>query len=150
MRNIEFKLAKRFTLAVLTAVVFGSGAFATNVSAQSAGAFEIQVPFEFVVQGRTYAPAKYRISRLSQADPDTIVLKSSAGKTLLIFHTQRLSPGEQAEFSRLTFKRFGETNFLDSIRASGANYYSHLTASKSDRRRQGSAPPAQILSITAK
>ena len=148
MRNIELKYAKRLTLAVLTAVVFGAGAFATNVSAQSAGAFEIQVPFAFVVQGRTYAAATYRFARLSQADPDKLVLKSSTGKTLLIFHTQRLSSGEQAEFSRLTFKRFGATNFLASIRASGENYDSHLPTSKSDRRRQSAVPSSEILSIT--
>jgi hypothetical protein len=149
MRNIETKLARHLTLAVLTVVVLGAGAFATNASAQNASVFEIQVPFEFVVQGRTYAAATYRIGRLSPANPDMLVLKSSTGKTLSIFQTQRLNSGAQAEFSGLTFKRFGETFFLDSVRASGARYDSRLTSTRSDRRRQGVAPPAQILSIVA-
>lgn len=150
MRNIELKHAKRLTLTVLTVVVFGAGAFATKASAQNAAAFEIQVPFEFVIMGRTYAAAKYRIGRLSPANLDTLVLKSSTGKTLLIFQTQRINSGTQAEFSGLTFKRFGETHFLDSIRASGDSHDSRLPSTKSDRRRKGAAPPSEILSITAK
>lgn len=150
MRNIELKHAKRLTLTVLTVVVFGAGASATKISAQNAGLFEVQVPFDFVVMGRTYVAAKYRIGRLSPANPDTLILKSSTGKTLLIFQTYRLSSGTQAEFSRLTFKRFGKKSFLQSITASGQSYDSQLPSIRSDRLLQDAAPPPQIVSITNK
>ena len=147
MKYPELRHAKRWTLTVLTAVLLGVGAFVTNTSAQNAGVFEIQVPFDFVVMGRTYEAARYRIGRLSQADPDTLVLNNSAGKTLLIIHTQRLASDAPAEFSRLVFSRYGSTNFLESVVASGASYESRIRAVRSDRRRFSLARVSQTVSL---
>lgn len=150
MRNIELKHVKRLTLAVLTFAILGAGAFATKATAQNAGVFEVEVPFDFVIMGRTYAADTYRIGRLNPANPDMLILRSSTGKTLLVFQTQRLNTGSRSEHSGLTFKRYGETHFLDSVRASGASFDSRLQYTRSDRRRQAASPPAQILSIATK
>lgn len=88
------------------------------------------MPFDFVVRGRTFPAARYRIGRLDRANPDMLVLKSSTDKMLLIFQTQRLSPAAKTESSRLTFRRPGETNFLESIAASGQSYDSRLPSVK--------------------
>ena len=150
MRYIELKYVKRLSLAVLTIVVIGAGAFSTKVSAQKATSFEIQVPFDFVVRGRTFAAARYRIGRLNPANPDLLVLKNSVGRTLMILQTQRLGSGAPAELSRLTFSRYGETNFLDSIMASGESYASLIPSIKSDRQRRETAQTMQIVSLTHK
>ncbi len=150
MKNIELKLAKRLTLAVLAVVLLGAGAFATNVRAQNARVFEIQVPFDFVVKGRTYEAGRYRIGRLNEANPDTLVLKTATGKTLVILQTQRLNSGAPIEFSKLTFSRYGEMYFLDSIQASSESYERRLPSVKSDRQRRGAAQLSEIVSITEK
>lgn len=150
MENKGLKYAKRLSLMILTAVVLGAGAFSTEVSAQKGTSFEIQVPFDFVVRGRTFAAARYRIGRLSPANPDVLVLKNSAGRTLMILQTQRLGSGAPAELSRLTFSRYGETNFLDSIMASGESYASLIPPVRSDRERRETAQTMQIVSLTHK
>ena len=149
MKNIELKFAWCLKLAVLAVVMLGAGALATNVRAQTARVFEIQVPFDFVVKDRTYDAGTYRIGRLSEANPDTLILKNADDKKSLILQTQRLDSGAQIELSMLTFRRDGETYFLDSIRASGETYESRLPFVKSDRRRS-SVQLAEIVSITGK
>ena len=150
MKSFELKYVKRLALGVLTVVVLGAGALVTKVPAQNARVFEIQVPFDFVVMGRTYTADTYRIGRLSQANPDTLVLNNSSGKTLLIMNTQRLNSGAPAGFSTLNFIRHGETNFLEGIKASGDGYESRLPSVKLDRRRRSIAQVSQIVSITTK
>ena len=151
MKNNELKYAKRLALGVLTVVVLGVGALTAKVQAQTAGSFEIQVPFEFVVMGKTYPAAKYRVARLSEANPNTLVLNTITGKTLLIVHTQRSNAGVPAEFSMLSFSQSGQTHFLEGIRASGSSYESRLPSTKSDRRRSiVLAQTAQIVSISNK
>ena len=150
MKNIELKLAKRLTLTVLTVVILGAGAFATNVRAQNAGVFEIQVPFDFVVKGRTYEAGRYRIGRLNQVNPNMLVLKTATGKTLVILQTQRLGSGAPVKLSKLTFSRYGETYFLDGIHASSESYESRLPSVESERQRRGAARLSEIVSITGR
>ncbi len=108
------------------------------------------MPFDFVVKDRTYNAGTYRIGRLSEANPDTLVLKNAGGKKSLILQTQRLDSGAPIELSVLTFRRDGETYFLDSIRASGETYESRLPFVKSDRQQRLVAQLPEIVSITEK
>ena len=151
MKNIELKFAKCLKMAVLTVVILGAGAFVTNVRAQTARVFEIQVPFDFVVKGQTYDAGTYRVGRLNEANPDTLVLKNANDKKSLILQTQRLNSGAPTELSKLTFRRYGEMYFLDSIRASGESYESRLPSGRSERkRRDATLLLAEIVSITEK
>ncbi len=151
MKNIELKFAKCLKMAVLTVVILGAGAFVTNVRAQTARVFEIQVPFDFVVKDRTYEAGRYRVGRLNEANPDTLVLKNANDKKSLILQTQRLNSGAPTELSKLTFRRYGEMYFLDSIRASGESYESRLPSGRSERkRRDATLLLAEIVSITEK
>lgn len=147
MKNIELKHAKRWTLYILAALFIGLGVSVTQVSAQNARVFQIQVPFDFIVMGRTYPAATYKIGRLNQTDPDTLVLNSSTGKTLLIIRTQRLNSEAPAEFSRLTFSRYGGTSFLETVVASGSSYESRVPVVRSDRQRRSIARATQTVSL---
>ncbi len=151
MKNIELKFAKCLKMAVLTVVMLGAGAFTTNVRAQTARVFEIQVPFDFVVKDRTYNAGRYRVGRLNEANPDTLVLKNADDKKSLILQTQRLNSGAPTEISKLTFRRYGEMYFLDSIRASGEISESRLPSGRSERkRRDATLLLTEIVSITEK
>lgn len=69
----------------------------------------------------------------------------------MIVLTQRLAPGAPVGLSRLTFTRYGETIFLDSIKASGQSYASRIPSDESDRRQRGRAQAApQMVSLTYK
>ncbi len=151
MKNIELKFAKCLKMTVLTVAILGAGAFATNVRAQTARVFEIQVPFDFVVKDRTYEAGRYRVGRLNEANPDTLVLKNANDKKSLILQTQRLNSGAPIHLSKLIFRRYGEMYFLDSIRASGESYECRLPSGRSERkRRDATLLLAEIVSITEK
>ena len=150
MTNINLTHTRRLTIALATAVIFISGMFAADVSAQSGRTFEIEVPFDFVIGSRTFPAARYRIGRLDAANPDTLAIRTSTHKLLLIVQTQRFVSGSQAEFSQLSFKRSGETNILNSIRASGQTYESRLPAAKNTKNRITDTQVAQTINITNK
>lgn len=137
--NIEWKSARCLKMTVLAVVILGAGAFATNVRAQDAGTFEVQVPFDFVVKNRTYEAGSYRIGRLNHTNLDTLVLRTATGKTLAILQTQRGSSNAPVKLSKLIFSRYGETYFLDGIHASSESYESRLPSVKSERQRRGAA-----------
>lgn len=150
MTTTSLMYAKHLMFIVLTPLVLGAGAFATTVPAQNAGVYEFQVPFDFVVMGRTYEAARYRVGRLNQANPDTLALSSSAGKTLLVFQTRRSTSRELAGPSQLTFSQYGQMHFLDSIRTSGNSYESRVPSIKSDRIRRDSSQLSRVLTISSK
>lgn len=150
MKNTELKLTKRLTLTVLTVVIFGAGAFVTNARAQTSETFEIQIPFDFVVKNRIYEAGTYHIGRFNAANPDTLILKNGDGKKSLILLTQRHGAGAPLKFSKLTFSRYGEKYFLDTIRSSGENYESRIPSNKSNPRRGSREQIAEIISITQK
>jgi hypothetical protein len=140
---------KRFVFGLAAALVLSIGLFAADASAQNSRMFKVEVPFEFVVNGQTYPAATYKIGRLTAADPDTLVLNSSAGKTLLVVRTQRNNFAEPTDLSTLIFSRQGETYFLDVVRASGDKYESRLPIARPDRSRFQLAK-AQIVSLRIK
>ena len=149
MKNIELKFAKCLKLTVLTVIIFGTAAVTANVRAQNARVFEIQIPFDFVIKDKTFDAGTYRIGRLSEANPDMLILKNADNKKSLILLTQRLNFGGPFQHSKLTFRRNGETYFLDSVRTSGESYESRLPFVKTDRR-HNSVQLAEIVRINAK
>ena len=150
MKNIGMKYATRLILKGCAAIVFGAAICASSVSAQNARVFEVEVPFDFVVMGQKYDAATYRIGRLNQASPDTLVLNSASGKTLAIIQTHRLTTDQPAEFTTLKFRRQGEANFLESVITSGDSHESRLTLGRTNRRTYMLARATQVVSLVVK
>jgi hypothetical protein len=150
MKYTELKLAKCLKSTVLTLVMIGAGVFANEVQAQTARVFEIEVPFDFVINDHTYDAGTYRIGRLNESNPDMLVIKEASGKKSLILQTMRLQSGSPAEFSKLNFRQYGELYVLDSIRASGDSYESRLPYAKIDRQGRLLAKLRVIVSISGK
>lgn len=148
MKKFDSKFVKQSAMVVLSVVILGAGAFVTNVRAQASGAFEIQIPFEFVVNNRTYEAGTYRVGRLSAANPDMLILQTGNGKKSLILLTKRDAGGAPITISKLTFSRYGEIYFLDTIRAPGASYESRII--KSNRRSDGRGQLTETVSVTEK
>ena len=117
------------------------------VKAQSKPVFEIQIPFEFVVNDRVLPSGTYSIGRLNADNPDLLILKNTEGKTKIIFQTQRLNGGSPNGESRLTFYRFGNIYLLDCIWASGEIYGNRLPAGKLGRKRLREDFKPQVTSL---
>jgi hypothetical protein len=149
MQYINLKLAKCLGTTIFL-MISGVCILTTNVSAQSGTVSEIQIPFDFVVKSQTFSAGKYQIGRLDQGNLDTLILKNAAGKTLSIIQTQRFNSGAQNDQSKLTFHRYGDTYFLDSIRAFGEAYGSRLPMVKQDHQRRRRLVVAEIISLNGK
>jgi hypothetical protein len=147
MQYINLKFAKCLATSIFLMII-GVCVLSTNVKAQSGAVSEIQIPFDFVVKGQTFSAGKYQFGRLDKANLDTLLLKNAAGKTLSILQTQRFNSDDRSNQSKLTFHRYGDIYFLDSIRASGENYGSKLPVVKSERKRQRLSVMAEIVSLT--
>ena len=59
---------------LLTISLFGL--VATSVNAQNTHRFEVDVPFRFVLAGRSFPPGKYSIERADTAKPNIVRLKN--------------------------------------------------------------------------
>lgn len=150
MKYTGSKFAKCLKSAVLTVAIIGAGSLLNGVQAQTTRVFEIEVPFDFVVKGQLYEAGTYRIGRLSESNPDMLVIKTVTGKKSLILQTTPLDSGGPAEFSKLSFRRFGEVYVLDSIRASGESCERRLHLNKSNRNAHLLARGGDIVSITVR
>ncbi len=150
MKYTELKFAKCLKAAILIAVMIGTGALANDVQAQSSRVFEIEVPFDFVIKDQTYDAGTYRIGRLSESNPGTLVLKKAAGKKLVILSTMPLASDGPVEFSMLSFQRNGEMYILDSIRLSGESYARRIPFARPDRKLGVLAKFDEAVSIAGK
>jgi hypothetical protein len=143
--NLKFAKCLGTTLFLMTIGVF---VLTSSVKAQSRADTQIQIPFDFVVKGRTFTAGKYRVERLDKANLDTLAIKNADGKTLSILQTQRINSNAPSDQSKLTFHRYGNIYFLDSIHASGESYASKLPMVKSDRKLRRLTLMAEIISVT--
>src|SRR5215213_5433123 len=127
-------------------VILGCCIAFTNVSlkAQPGASFEIKIPFDFVVKDKNFPAGKYKVGRFNRANPDILILKSIDEKKKIIFLSQRLSDKSPKRQSELTFYRFGNIYFLNSIWESGETTGSQLVPGASERRQQRRAKEPQI------
>ena len=148
MKYTGSKFARCLKSAVLTVAIIGAGSLLSSVQAQTTHAFEVEVPFDFVVKGQAYEAGTYRIGRLSESNPDMLVLKTVAGKKSLILQTTPLNSGGPAKSSELSFRRYSDSYVLDGIRASGEHYERRLRLDKTDRALRLLAKSGEIVRIT--
>ncbi len=97
--------------AILTCVV----SFANFGKAVTIKSMEFEIPFNFIVRGKTHAAGKYSIKRLNDSDPNFLVLKNTEGNGTTLLLTQGIGSEKQNKQSSLTFKRSNRAYFLDAI-----------------------------------
>jgi hypothetical protein len=87
-----------FRLVCLTVVA------TTMVSAQSTRRFVIQIPFQFVIAGRTLPAGKYAVERSDPTKPNVLTLKNTETGVVRLFITQHVEKDDTAKRSCLIFK----------------------------------------------
>jgi hypothetical protein len=85
---------------------------ADGVAAQSSHRFKVDVPFEFVLNGRTLPAGEYVIERTNAARPDIVTLKKKDGDFVRMIITQRVEKDEPSPTSSLVFIRRNGTHYL--------------------------------------
>ena len=86
---------------------------ATMVSAQSTRRFVIQIPFQFVIAGRTLPAGKYAVERFDPTKPNVLMLKNIETGVVRLFITQHVEKDDGGKTSCLIFKlRNGEAHLF--------------------------------------
>jgi hypothetical protein len=78
---------------------------ATTVKAQSFQRFEVHIPFQFVLSGRTLPAGKYVVERVDPAKQNVLMLKNTDEGTRLLTLVQRVEKENPSEASSLVFLR---------------------------------------------
>lgn len=91
-------MLKRFVITVLLIALV-----TTNVEAQSAYRFKVDVPFQFVLNGQTLSAGTYVVERTDPSKPNIVTLKKADGGIVRVVITQRVEKDEPSTASSLIF-----------------------------------------------
>jgi hypothetical protein len=142
--NLSFN--KKFGLALFLLVL------ATTFARAQAAAFEIKIPFDFMVKGQTMPPGVYRVGRLSPENPRILIMKKTEGSEKVVFLTQSaMAAKNSGGRSTVMFRRFADRYFLYRIYPASEKYGNELLPGKLELklRRQASAA-AELVSLSEK
>lgn len=126
--NIMRRAFGFFSILVLFASLFVS-----SVNAKASSSVVFQIPFDFVVAGKTLPAGEYIVVRSTLASDEILSIRSldkSGGAYVL---TSTLRANEILNDSKLVFNRYGDQYFLSEFWVSGQD--SGRKVIKSDRER---------------
>src|SRR5882762_6642812 len=83
---------------------------ANSVDAQSKHRVVLDIPFDFVVMGRTLRAGRYAVERLDPTKPNVLMIKNADNRTMRVFLTQRIGGDDpKSRTSTLVFRQHGRT-----------------------------------------
>jgi hypothetical protein len=125
---------KKKTLMVFTMLSLVVALAATSVSAQSRHYFQVTIPFEFAISGKTLPPGEYIVRRVSSDRPERLAISSANGVTGQSVVTHNVRAGMLQAESKLVFNRYGDHYFLSQIWEAGDNAGRELMKSREERQ----------------
>src|SRR5882762_4740220 len=86
---------------------------ANLVDAQTNHRFVIDIPFDFIVMGRTLPAGSYAVERLDPTKPNLLMIKNADNRTMRVFLTQRIGGDDpKSRTSTLVFRQHGRAYYL--------------------------------------
>lgn len=92
---------------------------ATTVEAQTFQRFEVDIPFEFVLRGRTLPPGKYEVERADPTRRNALALRNKDEGSFLTILVQRVEKENPSEEASLVFLRQEGKFYLSQVWPSG-------------------------------
>lgn len=135
---------KKNLIAVLTLGLL----LAAPALAQTAS-MNVNVPFDFIVNGKTLPAGEYRVDGLSTST-STIAIRNTEKTAKLMALTNGCESIEAADASKLVFHRYGGQYFLAQVWSAGSSEGRELPRSRAEREVASNNQPApQIVAIAA-
>ena len=135
---------KKNLIAVLTLGLL----LAAPALAQTAS-MKVNVPFDFIVNGKTLPAGEYRVDGLSTST-STIAIRNTEQSAKLMALTNGCESTEAAEASKLVFHRYGGQYFLAQVWSAGSSEGRELPRSRAEREVASNYQPApQLVAIAA-
>jgi len=99
-------------LRILIALI-GAAGFAKAAKGQAVDQIVVNIPYEFVVAGKTLPAGTYRVNRATDIDAKVLILSNFEGRTsVIIVPTEAESHTGKAEVS---FEQVGDEHFLSKV-----------------------------------
>ena len=102
----------RIVIALIAVAVFGIG-----VKAQVLDQIEVNIPYQFVVAGKTLPAGTYRVKRVGVTDPRLLILSSLETRATAIIHSTWVENSDAAK-NEVSFVQVGNEHFLSTIETS--------------------------------
>jgi hypothetical protein len=104
---------KNFCIRILSAV-FGLAALAITAKGQAVDHLVVNIPYEFVVAGKTLPAGTYRVSRINDKDERQLIISSFENREAVMVISNEVSP-IHTESPSLSFEQAGGEYFLSKI-----------------------------------
>ncbi|HEV2835806.1 MAG TPA: hypothetical protein VGW58_10840 [Pyrinomonadaceae bacterium] len=131
---MKYQTLKSLAITLVTLLVVCAGSVA-SANAQSNQHIYAQIPFNFVVGGKTLSAGQYSISS-AMMDGSALVVRNVKAKGSAIRLSAPIQSQSRQRQTRLVFHRYGETYFLAEVWQSGNSTGRVLHASKAERALQ--------------
>lgn len=110
--------------------------------AESRDTVKVDVPFNFMVNNKTFASGRYTVERTSDNGNGALVIRSVDSKTTMVFLTSPMQPSNQGPVE-LVFSRTGGTYSLKTVVGELATYSIAPTRSSREIAKQQYATATQ-------
>ena len=121
-----------FTAIVATA--FLALAITAPVCAQLPGtAMRANIPFDFIVNGKTLPAGNYEVKRLND-EPEGLIIRSVDNKhDHAVFETESTQQNRMPRNDQIVFDRYGDTYFLSEVLTGGMETGRRLAPTRAER-----------------
>jgi len=121
-----------FTAIVATA--FLALAITAPARAQLPGtAMRANIPFDFIVNGKTLPAGNYEVKRLND-EPEGLIIRSVDNKhDHAVFETESMQQNRMPREDQIVFDRFGDTYFLSEVLTGGMETARRLAPTRAER-----------------
>src|ERR1700745_2764124 len=99
----------RIVIAIIAVAVFGIG-----VKAQVLDQIEVNIPYQFVVAGKTLPAGTYRVKRVGVTDTRLLILSNRETRATAIIHSTWVENSD-ADKNEVSFVQVGDEHFLSKI-----------------------------------
>ena len=93
---------------------FALAAFAAAARAQSADQLTVNIPYEFVVSGKTLPAGTYRINRVNDRDIADLAIFGTENHTSALLHSSEVTSATENK-PTLSFEHIGNQYFLSKV-----------------------------------
>jgi hypothetical protein len=119
---------RRQCLRIVIALI-GVAGFGIGVKAQVLDQIEVNIPYQFVVAGKTLPAGTYRVKRVGVTDPRLLILNSLETRATAIIHSTWVENSD-ADKNGVGFVQVGDEQFLSKIET--PNHLFTISVSRSE------------------
>lgn len=123
----------RSLLTIVLAILL-LGTVVTAADAQSTNRFEVEIPFQFVVDGRPFAPGNYGVERVDAGRPSILKLKNLDTGLVRAIFCHRVEKETPSTTSFLLFTHREGKFFLSQIWDHGSSNGNEVPLNRKDSR----------------